>query len=187
MAEPENAPAQAPTPPKPVDKRPEHIAAWHDAKTEDERKAAVTKHPKLATIYSEAGKYVTLLIAVLSFLFAFQNVSKGQAVPIFGNGVLVIGTSNSPIFQTNTLYLTMPALPVYLSTVTNTNTVFIGSYMATLSPGGSNLTAIGAFTNSFLTGTNAWSTNIQSMVVPVYVYSVYQAADGTNSVTVFIP
>ena len=186
MAEPENAPATAPTPPKPVDKWPEHIAAWHDAKTEEERKAAVQKFPKLSMIYSEAAKHASVLIAILAFFFAFQNVGAAQSIPIFGNGVLVVGTSNSPIFQTNTYYLTMPALPVYISSVTNTNTIFIGNYMATLSPGPSNMVAIGSITNAF-SNTNNWSTNIQSVVVPVNVYSVYQAIDGTNSVVVFIP
>ena len=46
--------------------------------------------------------------------------------------------------------------------------------------------AIGSITNAF-SNTNNWSTNIQSVVVPVNVYSVYQAIDGTNSVVVFIP
>jgi len=51
---PQTTPA-APAAPK--DTRPEHLAAWFDAKDDAERKSAVTRFPLLRVIFSEAQNY----------------------------------------------------------------------------------------------------------------------------------
>ncbi len=47
----------APAAPAKANDRKAAVEAWHDADTEEKRKAAVKKYPVLASIYSEAQNY----------------------------------------------------------------------------------------------------------------------------------
>ena len=186
MADKLSASSEASLPEK--DTRPPHLAAWHDAKTDEERRAAVKKHPKLAAIYSEAGKFLAVLAVVVGlWVLSFGIVANAQTI---GSGTAVTGTTNAPLTIsgqapfTNQLPVLFPTRSVLVSGITETNETIVFSYGFQLA-GTTNVLIVASMTNKFLTGTNSgsWFTNFPAMNLNAPIIPYAQMSIGSNFVT----
>jgi hypothetical protein len=162
------------------DNRAPHVAAWHDAKNDDERRAAVKKHPKLADIYSEAGKFLAVVICILALGFGFQAQAQVQ---LFGNLSTITGTAASP-FTTNSAVCDTNTARVSIGTIqlTTGGLTTIGSLAGyeQISLDGTNFINVGTYNP---TNTSAGTVTIQQTTTNITIYIRLQAVV-TNAVNI---
>jgi hypothetical protein len=128
-------------------------------------------------------RFSAVLLAILIGLVLADRNACAQS--IFATGWQISGTTNSPVFQSNTAYVTFPARNFYFSNVTNTNGIFIGSYNVSF-PGTTNYILLGQ-TNITFASTGATTVTIPQMVFTFTNQFTYQAQAGTNTYTVLAP
>lgn len=128
-------------------------------------------------------RFLAVLLVIL--IGVFMSDKSAQAQSIFANGWTIAGTTNSPVFQSNTAYVTFPARNFYFSNVTNTNGIFIGSYNVSF-PGTTNYILLGS-TNITFASTGATTVTIPQMTFTFTNQFTYQAQAGTNTYTVLAP
>jgi hypothetical protein len=123
-------------------------------------------------------KKTFLALAIFTSICLPATVSRAQ-VTGFGNPMAILGTSNSVVLATNVYPATIKQTHFELTGMTNTLGSATYNVLQTLDK--TNFVVVGSFIYS---GSNDLSTNMQSYLTNVPVYTYLQAQTGTNTVLV---
>jgi YbbR domain-containing protein len=124
-------------------------------------------------------KFKSLVVAIFACLLFIGNNAFAQLN--IGSPVQISNVTSFATFSTNGVTVYFPPVTAYLSGCTNTNTVFIGSYVGTLTNvAGSNITIVASVTNTFLASTNNTNISVPGVSYTVPVYWQYQTSVNSN-------